>query len=81
MAKFNVKWTSTGLEQICEQSDCHTVEQLRNCMFGTCDSSGVEITLIEDEADEAAAEVKPPVKVPQAPKAPVATKFGKAATK
>ena len=76
MAKFNIKWTSTGLEQIREQSDCHTVEQLRNCMFGTCDSSGVEVTLIEDEA-----EVKQPVKVPQAPKAPVATKFGKAATK
>jgi len=75
MAKFNVKWTSTGLEQIHEQSDCHTVEQFRNCMFGTCDSSGVEVTLIEDEADAAAAEVKQPVKTP------VATKFGKAAAK
>lgn len=81
MAKFKIKWVSTGLEQVREQSDCYTVEQLRNCMFGTCDSSDVEITLIEDEADTAAAEVKQPVKVPQAPKAPVATKFGKAAAK
>lgn len=75
MAKFNIKWVSTGLEQTREQSDCHTVEQFRNCMFGTCDSSGVEITLIEDEGAEAAVEVKPPVKTP------VATKFGKAAAK
>jgi hypothetical protein len=49
MAKFKVEY-SNGVVQEHEQSDCHTVEQFINCRFGSCDTSSVKVTLLEEVA-------------------------------
>lgn len=56
MAKFKITYTDGRVEEV-EQSDCHTVEQMTNCRFGSCDTSGVKVEL-EDEAKEPQAVAK-----------------------
>lgn len=48
MSKFKITFSS-GLEQTVEQSDCQTVEQLINCRFGSCDTTGIKVELLTDE--------------------------------
>lgn len=64
MAKFQVKYPATGLVQVHEQSDCHTVEQFINCRFGSCDTSGVEVTLLDEESAPVEVAAKPPASEP-----------------
>lgn len=84
MARFQVKYLATELVQVHEQSDCNTVEQFINCRFGTCDVSGVEVTLVsEDPAPVEVADKHPtpePVVTEEAPKPaskPKAAKWSK----
>lgn len=48
MAKFKITYSS-GVEEEVEQSDCHTVEQMINCRFGTIDLTnlGVSVVLVD----------------------------------
>lgn len=48
MAKFKITYSS-GVEEEVEQSDCHTVEQMINCRFGTIDLTdlGVSVVLLD----------------------------------
>lgn len=56
MAKFKITYTSGKVEEV-EQSDCHTVEQMINCRFGSCDTTGVKVELV-GEAKEPQAVAK-----------------------
>lgn len=47
MAKFKITYTDGKVEEV-EQSDCRTVEQMINCRFGSCDTTGVKVELVED---------------------------------
>lgn len=60
MAKFKITYTSGKVEEV-EQSDCHTVEQMINCRFGSCDTFGVKVELA-GEAKEQPAVAKKTVK-------------------
>ena len=60
MAKFKITYTDGKVEEV-EQSDCHTVEQMTNCRFGSCDASGVKVELA-GEAKEQPAVAKKTVK-------------------
>lgn len=51
MAHFNVEYAD-GVKKVEEQSDCHTVEQLMSCRFGSCDTSKVKVTMVGEEAPE-----------------------------
>lgn len=58
MAQFNITYPD-GTQKLEEQSDCRTVEQFRNCRFGSCDSSQVKIELVDKKPADAK---KPPKK-------------------
>ena len=51
MAQFDVTYPD-GTQKLEEQSDCSTVEQFRNCRFGSCDSSQVKVELVVDKSPE-----------------------------
>lgn len=51
MAKFKITYTDGKVEEV-EQSDCHTVEQMINCRFGSCDHSGVKVELVGEAKEQ-----------------------------
>lgn len=51
MAKFKITYTDGKVEEV-EQSDCHTVEQMINCRFGSCDISGVKVELAGEAKEQ-----------------------------
>ena len=51
MAKFKITYTDGKVEEV-EQSDCHTVEQMINCRFGSCGHSGVKVELVGEAKEQ-----------------------------
>ena len=50
MAKFKITYADGKVEEV-EQSDCRTVEQMTNCRFGSCDTTGVKVELVGEEKE------------------------------
>lgn len=51
MAKFKITYADGKVEEV-EQSDCHTVEQMINCRFGSRDTSGVKVELAGEAKEQ-----------------------------